>query len=206
MKTAMFILGAGVAAAFALFVLPYLGLFPFGATGGPNILDWWGDTNFDHALARAAPGGEEAVRIPDLASGGAGFEHYRNSCVMCHGAPDVEPLEWANQMEPKPPKLWEEDSQALNNGELFMVVREGVRMTGMPAFGPEHTEEQLWDIVAFLRTLPELTDNEKQMLSQAVGQHQMEHPHEMGDHDEMDHDKADHDKAGQDEAKAMPAR
>lgn len=203
MKIAMFILGAGVASAFALFALPYLGLFPFAATGGPNIIDWWGDTNFTHALARVAPEGEDAVRIPDIASGGAGFEHYRDSCVMCHGAPDVAAMDFSEHMEPEPPKLWEEDSQSLNDGELFVIIRDGIRMTGMPAFGPDHNDEEIWDIVAFVRTLPSLNDNEKQMLTQAVGRHEM-HEHDEADHAEADHDEMDHDKGGKNDAKEMP--
>lgn len=206
MKFAMFVLGAGVAAAFGLFVLPYLGLFPFAATGGPNIIDWWGDTNFMHALEREAPEGEEAVSIPDLASGGEGFGHYRESCVLCHGAPEVEALEWTKNMEPQPPKLWEEDSQSLNDGELFLVVREGIRMTGMPAFGPEHTDEEIWDIVAFLRTLNNLNDNENQMLTRAIARVQGEGHHDEGAEGGMDHEegKMDKGKAGENDAKEMP--
>lgn len=188
MKIAMFVLGMGVAAAFALFALPYLGLFPFGAVGGPNIIDWWGDTNYMAALSRASPSGEEEVERPGIASPPEGFQHYRESCVLCHGAPDVAALEWTEHMQPQPPHLWDEDSQALNDGELFLVIRDGIRMTGMPAFGPEHEDEAIWDIVAYLRTLNRISDAEKQVLTEAVGRHEMEGHHEGDmDHEEMDH-------------------
>jgi mono/diheme cytochrome c family protein len=50
------------------------------------------------------------------------------------------------------------------DGELFWIVQNGIRMTGMPAFGPTHREEEIWKIVAFLRHLPEITPEEERQL------------------------------------------
>jgi len=48
----------------------------------------------------------------------------------------------------------------LSDAELFWIVKNGLKMTGMPSFGKTHTEEQIWGIVAFLRHLPTLSPEE----------------------------------------------
>ena len=55
--------------------------------------------------------------------------------------------------------------QKRTDGELFWIVQNGIRMTGMPAFGPTHKDEEIWKIVAFLRHLPALTPEEEKALS-----------------------------------------
>jgi mono/diheme cytochrome c family protein len=62
----------------------------------------------------------------------------------------------ARGLLPEPPELAvvaEEWSVA----ELFWITKHGIRMTGMPAFGPTHSDAELWEVVAFLRVLPALT-------------------------------------------------
>ena len=90
-----------------------------------------------------------------------GFPHYHEMCRLCHGAPGLPRLEFAEGLYPSPPSLVSDDVQRdLGNGELFWIVKNGLKMTGMPSFGKTHTEEQLWGIVAFLRRLPDLTPEE----------------------------------------------
>jgi mono/diheme cytochrome c family protein len=70
--------------------------------------------------------------------------------------------------------------QARTDGQLYWLVDEGIRMSGMPAFGPTHGENELWQIVAFLRHLPEITEEEKAQLKgqkeEAEHHHQEEPP------------------------------
>jgi hypothetical protein len=62
---------------------------------------------------------------------------------------------------PNPPSLVSDEVQReLSDAELFWVVKNGLKMTGMPSFGKTHTDEQLWGIVAFLRRLPNLAADE----------------------------------------------
>ena len=120
---------------------------------GPWLYDRWVST---HAADKKDPllGDEAAVT--------AGFKHYAASCVLCHGAPSVKPAEFSQGLEPAAPDLWKQDTQEMTDGQLFLVVHDGVRMTGMPAFGPTHNERQIWQIVTFLRHLPGLTPREQQ--------------------------------------------
>ena len=54
--------------------------------------------------------------------------------------------------------------QKRTDGELFWLVQGGIRMTGMPAFGPTHSDEEIWKIVAFVRRLPALSPEDQQEL------------------------------------------
>ncbi|MCX7015059.1 MAG: cytochrome c [Candidatus Sumerlaeota bacterium] len=122
---------------------------------------------------------------PNAAS--AGLEHYRANCVMCHGAPDVNPAELAEGLNPPAPKLETDDAQSLTDGQMFWVVKNGIRMTGMPAFGKTHEDREIWQIVTFLRHLPKLTDDEKHTLELALAEdhhHEESHGAEAAHHQE----------------------
>lgn len=160
--------GALLAAVVGIFVVPYLGLFDMDATGDPDLLDWWGHTNWQQSLDWRAPE-EELPASADVSAGLRGFTEY---CVHCHGAPDVSPAEWAEGMQPLPPFLWHEETQALTDGELFRIIDRGVRMTGMPAFGTGHPESLVWNMVAAVRSLNDLSPEQRRILSDGSGSHE----------------------------------
>ena len=93
-----------------------------------------------------------------------GLDHYRENCVVCHGAPGVDAGEIGEGLNPPAPDLTLPRIQARTDGELFWIVGNGIRTTGMPAFSPTHKPEQIWKIVAFVRHLPELSDAELESL------------------------------------------
>jgi mono/diheme cytochrome c family protein len=117
----------------------------------------------NRAAARRAPKKSNPFRSePERLK--AGLEGYRTLCVGCHGAPGVDPSPIGDGLNPPAPDLTLARVQERSDGELFWLVQNGIRMTGMPAFGPTHREEQIWEIVAFLRHLPELTPEEERAL------------------------------------------
>ena len=85
-------------------------------------------------------------------------------CVTCHGAPGVDASEAGEGLNPPAPDLTTGKVQKRTDGELFWLVQGGIRMTGMPAFGPTHKDEEIWKIVAFLRRLPALSPEETREL------------------------------------------
>lgn len=99
----------------------------------------------------------------------AGFHEYQEMCFTCHGAPGRKPSEIGQGLNPEPPKLDAEAVQARSDAQLFWIVKNGLRMTGMPAFGPTHDEETLWSIVAFLRKLPEIKPQEYSAMVETAG-------------------------------------
>ena len=90
----------------------------------------------------------------------AGFRSYRDMCVTCHNAPGRESSVIRTGLNPSPPLLTDARVQRRGDADLFWIVKHGIRMTGMPAFGKTHTDDQLWELVAFLRYLPRMTADE----------------------------------------------
>lgn len=88
-----------------------------------------------------------------------GFEHYRAMCVVCHGAPGVERGEFGKGITPTPPELSEAAAE-WSVKELFWITKHGIKLAGMPAFGPTHSDEELWGIVAFLQEMEGMTAEE----------------------------------------------
>ena len=113
----------------------------------------------DRSVARRAPGRRNPLpSSPETLR--EGLHEYGENCLVCHGAPGVDPSEMSTGLNPGAPDLTVPRVQGRSDGQLFWITSEGVRMTGMPAFGPTHDEKEIWAIVAFLRRLPELSDAE----------------------------------------------
>lgn len=116
-----------------------------------------------------------AVRAPEKANPylhdqeaiSAGLSHYAAMCVRCHGGPGVEPEEFAKGLNPPAPEM-EHIVNEFSGGEIFWITKHGIRMTGMPAFGTTHKDEDLWKTVAFVQKIPELSDEQKQSLKDHV--------------------------------------
>ncbi len=94
-----------------------------------------------------------------MASGAA---QYQEMCSMCHLAPGMKRTEISRGLYPRAPEL--RRGSGLTAAEEFWVVKHGIKMTGMPAWGVTHKDELVWDIVAFLRKMPELTAAQYQTL------------------------------------------
>jgi len=132
------------------------------------FVHWLLATMRDQSVARHSQTIQlSSLTDPQLAQ--AGFREYHAMCFSCHSAPGDELTEIAQGLNPAPPKLDAEEVQARSDAELFWIVKNGIRMTGMPAFGPTHKEETLWSIVAFLRRLPKMTPQEYKAMVEAAG-------------------------------------
>lgn len=86
----------------------------------------------------------------------AGFHAYDTECVMCHGGPGVAREAWVSGLNPTPPFLMDV-SHRWNAAQLYWVVGEGVKMTAMPAWRTTQTSDDIWNLVAFLKALPDLS-------------------------------------------------
>lgn len=89
------------------------------------------------------------------------FAHYGEMCAVCHGAPGEERGEIGQGMNPLPPRLSREADE-WTDGEIFWILKHGIRMAGMPAFGETHSDTALWALTAVVRQLPELSPEEYQ--------------------------------------------
>ena len=90
--------------------------------------------------------------------------HFADHCAICHGNDGAGDTVIGSGLYPKPPDLRLPQTQNLTDGELFWIIENGVRFTGMPAFasGSEHGDTQdSWKLVHFIRHLPHLTATER---------------------------------------------
>ncbi len=154
MKTILLTLGIsallGVLAALAMI---YSGVFNVAATvtDAPPL-------RWVFVTTREAPIKRHARDIQAPALGGAqqlenGFRIYRDMCVMCHTPPGRLPTPMAIGLNPQAPSFEENDMSA---AELFWATKNGIRFTGMPAWGPPRSDQELWDLVAFMMALPKM--------------------------------------------------
>ncbi len=98
----------------------------------------------------------------------AGQDHYSRMCVPCHGAPGVE-SEWMGQgLQPYPPDLTS-TANDWTPAEVFWIINNGIKMTGMPAAGPSHSESEVWNLAAFVKSLPEVTPEQYRAHGQPAG-------------------------------------
>jgi mono/diheme cytochrome c family protein len=78
-----------------------------------------------------------------------GFSHYNEMCSTCHGGPGVSPDELAKGLYPRPPKFYKSDDMP-DTAEAFWIIKNGIKFTSMPAFGPTHSDQKIWAITDFL--------------------------------------------------------
>jgi mono/diheme cytochrome c family protein len=88
--------------------------------------------------------------------------HFADHCAICHANDGSCDTPLGRNLYPKPPDLRREQTQKLADGEIFWIIENGVRFTGMPAFGGAHgSEDESWKLVRFIRHLPQLTAEER---------------------------------------------
>jgi mono/diheme cytochrome c family protein len=92
---------------------------------------------------------------------GAGLAHFADHCASCHGNDGSGGTALGRSLYPRAPDMRRAPTQELTDGELFYIIENGVRLTGMPAWGGPGTEEGSWHLVHFIRHLPNLTVEEK---------------------------------------------
>jgi len=173
----------GAAAAIAI----YAGLYNIAAdVPHPQPIYWLYETIRDRSVAARArdivvpTDLDEANRI----SIGAGL--YAEMCRGCHLAPGMQRTEISRGLYPRAPELRRQTN--LTPAEQFWIVKHGVKMSGMPAWGVTHDDDLLWDVVAFVRQLPKLTPEQYETLVKNAPKHEeLMHEMEMGGGQHGDH-------------------
>jgi mono/diheme cytochrome c family protein len=136
----------------------------------------------DMAIARHAKDLKNPVQSSPEAIG-EGREHFADHCALCHGNDGRGNTEVGRGLWPKPPDMRLAATQNLTDGELFWIIENGVRFTGMPAWSHAENEGEAssWHLVHFIRQLPKLTAEEiKEMEAlnpKSPGEGEQEHEH-----------------------------
>ncbi|HVT17245.1 MAG TPA: c-type cytochrome [Thermoanaerobaculia bacterium] len=120
-----------------------------------------------HLRRMAVPAGVRGARNPVALSPavlGEARAHFADHCASCHANDGSGSTEIGRNLYPKAPDMRLATTQDLTDGELFSIIENGIRFTGMPAWGngtPEG-ETESWELVHFIRRLPRLTPQERE--------------------------------------------
>jgi mono/diheme cytochrome c family protein len=159
-------------------ILIYAGVYNIAAdTPHSQPVYWLLQTVRQQSIAARAT---RIVVPPDLTDPeriGAGAAEYAEMCSGCHLAPGMKQTEISQGLYPRAPEL--RRGINLTPAQEFWVVKHGIKMTGMPAWGVTHDDELLWDVVAFLRKLPELSADQYQTLVKSAAKTHQEMMQEM---------------------------
>ncbi|HJU27327.1 MAG TPA: c-type cytochrome [Rhodanobacteraceae bacterium] len=123
----------------------------------------------EHSIAQRSHG----VAVPNLDNAAMvkeGAEHYAEMCSGCHLAPGMDDSEIRHGLNPRPPNL---TRFAPDPAEAFWIIKHGIRMTGMPAWGPTHDDNKIWAMVAYLQKQPKMgADEYRQLTADAAHEHE----------------------------------
>ena len=132
----------------------YSGIYDVSALQPDNaIVRWALHTTSDHSVD-ARLGGiivPPGLDKPEMIL--AGGHRFARNCVVCHGGPGLKRTNVAQGLNPQPPNLFLATRKPWRE-EMFRFIKYGVKMTAMPGFGKTHTDEQIWEFVAFLSKAP----------------------------------------------------
>jgi mono/diheme cytochrome c family protein len=133
---------------------------------GADVAHWKPTSRAIHALVdHSVEKRARDIQVPDLTSPAMiaeGAQHYAGMCTGCHLAPGKTESEMRAGMYPRPPNL---TRFAPDPAEAFWVVKHGIKMSGMPAWGKTHSDDKLWAIVAYLQQQPKMSVQRYQALT-----------------------------------------
>lgn len=104
-------------------------------------------------------------------------DHFADHCAVCHANDGSGQTVISAGLYPPVPDMRQQDTQQLSDGEIFYIIKNGIRFTGMPGWGGD--DEENWKLVLFIRHLPNLTPKEIELMREI---NQLE-THTPGEHD-----------------------
>jgi mono/diheme cytochrome c family protein len=116
------------------------------------------------ARSMAVPSRAKSEKNPFTASSelmSEGRAHFADHCAICHANNGSGNTDIGRNLYPKAPDMRLPRTQNLTDGELYYTIHNGIRLTGMPAWGTEEKDEDSWKLVLFIRHLPQLTPAEE---------------------------------------------
>jgi len=134
----------------------FFGLYNIGASSGHWSVTNWAIHGAMRQIVSARASGTEVPDLNDPAMVRLGAGHYETGCAPCHGTPGRPRGAIVRQMTPSPPDLAERIAY-WEPPELFWIVENGIKFTGMPAWPARGREDEVWAMVAFLQELPEMS-------------------------------------------------
>lgn len=176
MRTVTVILVAALGTIAVLFMVGAMGVY----SGSYNVAVSSGHGEFVHdtlekLMVESVRSHADEITVPaglnldDPAVAQRGVSGYEAMCVMCHGAPGAEPAGWSQALYPAPPDLVHaQEEHGWSAAEIFWIIKNGIKDTGMAAFGEVHDDADIWELTALVQQLRSLSpDRYSSMVEQA---------------------------------------
>jgi mono/diheme cytochrome c family protein len=153
----------GLTAALIGGAIVFFGIYDISASKPHSALTAWAlHTTMTNSVAARA-NYKTAPRQFSAEQAREGFALYEDHCAMCHGGPGIARPKWVMGLEPTPPYLVDAARQ-WSPAELRFIIKNGVKMTAMPAWGLSRSDEEITSLVAFLENLPAITPEQYRAL------------------------------------------
>lgn len=159
------------------FIFVWFGVFNI-AANNPH----WGITTqlLEVVRDRSITARAEKLSIPNLDDAERikrGAANYAAMCAQCHLAPGMDTSELHEGLYPKPPVLYKDDDFIDAPNETFWVIKNGIKMTAMPAWENYNSDEQIWDMMATIKAMAKMSAEQYQTLVESG-----KHMHKDGGH------------------------
>ena len=157
-----------IVVAIAVVAVAYSGVYNVAADApGIQPVEWLLATTSENSVAAHAKAIQPPGELTDQQAR-AGLRIYRETCVYCHGAPGQDPGDIGKGLNPEAPYLPDVVGD-LSSAELFWIIKNGIRMTGMASYGKVHKDDEIWSLVALVQRLQKMTPEEYKQMEEAVG-------------------------------------
>lgn len=154
--SAGFIGAAAVVGGALVGIIVYVGAYDIGADAPHSKPIYWMIEQFrDRSIAVRSRNIVAPANLMDVKRLQSGAGLYTEMCSGCHLAPGMEKSEISQGLYPHAPELFREPQRSAK--EQFWIIKHGVKLTAMPAWGKTHSDELIWDMVAFVRQLPKMS-------------------------------------------------
>jgi mono/diheme cytochrome c family protein len=167
MKLVAAVLIVLVAVSASALIVIYSGMYNVGTNNHDNaLINWVLDTAMTRSVQRQARG----ISVPPLSDStliDLGFREYR-ACAGCHGAPGKPPGPIAKGLWPEAPDL-AKTADDWTAAQLYWIIKNGLKFTSMPAWGPTRDDQRLWALTAFVRKLPRMSASEYKAMTEEAG-------------------------------------
>jgi mono/diheme cytochrome c family protein len=159
-------IAALIVLALAGLILMYSGAYNVAASvPDPKFMDWILSATMQRSVAKHAQATNAPAQLSEEQAK-EGAHLYNETCIYCHGAPGKDPEDIGKGLNPEPPFL-PDTIEGWSTAEVFWIVKNGIKMTGMPSFGASHKDDEIWKVVAFVKKLPKMTPDQYKQMTQA---------------------------------------
>ncbi len=146
---------AGIAVLVLVAAVAAASQFTLSALPEPGRTETFLATKAKHYLvSRSSREGIPPAPVDRQAAIKEGDRLFGTECAACHGLSGHSPTDAGRWMYPRAADLTSRDVQSYSDQELFWIIKNGIRLSGMPAFGKVESDEHVWDLVLYVRALP----------------------------------------------------